>query len=1478
MMKHPSTSSSAANKDIAAAEEAVRTAQHELEIQKKKRFNSKEEAKVIRTLSEAQEKSRRLQEQQESVAISSEKADDFNINLDAYPHLQRIRSAWAKDLELETRPSETQDPEADDPSSQQARQHSAKSVGSSPLARAASRLSVIGEASVQKATSTYFGVRDNALLSLQRARWSGRVLTSPPFRAPREEVLRHHLLSNYAFFQASGWHVVTREARFVVEPVTGIDCSEYEARWTMFLTLFGGMDLTVIHFFFLISYMPRLGSLEAAVVGFAFAAGIFQATRHDVVRSLMNWHAEIVHGALGYICLALLLIAIRFVVASIGLAPECPFFTWLFGVWVASVMILEYPLLLLYEYCVQYPEKLKLRKTKKSIEVAIRGPPGGPSPPSASSKISKGISGAFAGRSTDSKTHRRPREKLWLSQPPTLESTVIRVDEIADEKPLPRFTTWDDPQIASWVKLIESKPIEKMRRNLEVRLDGLVEVCSTMSGIIEDTVNQGHPYNLPLLKMVSHLGHLELKRSQLAIRAVQVAQSHHFRLGSLGSRADLLEAALPDAPKLHLVHWRTIVELGRLPQFDFGPDIEDKRISTAIEVFAEFQHRAIMIPVIHRWRDGDEANPDPSGITARQLTIFALWYKNQWGDDVEPFFWIDYCCLPSASNDEDSSILDSTLSSDALRRHSIASCSAPSIVKDMSSPLRSHHIASESSPQRRQSSSFQAEPSLEIQRTETEKSKQADPKPKTCHDSRDAMLPLIFAASDAVLVCEAHDSDRRSWCRLEACLAYAFAPSCNKMYAVQHKLGTIRVANRKRGFTGFTVGGSDASPKSGRYASMYSTMPSGSPKSRNTFSPKKSNFDLLNPIEDTKGKTYGRELNVYSNEASPQSNVLPPKPSPLSLNTNLSSASFDSSSPVDQVEKSARKALERSRWRLVNKYLAPPDDWEEVKMSHSSDRARIEYLLRTCVAHPTMYTLEGIRRKPIDFDRSVVHVHRLERVHSGRRPALRMSPKASDASPGMMWNSDANRPRARTDSFATGVSDDSSSNNSDEEEVVEEEEEKEDAQPGRSPDEALEVLSLRKDRSTQQHSTTLVYAHVRQPVNWEEKSKDLYFQNSLIRRRDEQPSWQQDTRIGVGDSRSQAIYSPYSPTGGASGFAYSGPDKGIPMSIQDISNSNLRLMAAAATDDLGRNGPTSHTVSIDSGRPLAAVDLLLQRADEAASTRDSTSSSIEQLSTKPTTPQSLDTRLIQDRFHPEFRPPAILLSDGGLVATQLRANSVTGNMLTDIGLPGRPIPQLPSSPSGRGPSDLSSGGMAVTMHTLPVRRGVMRDFPAASGTTFTVKVEAVIVDERFNDGLGIGFTTQEPEKHSERHRPRHASAMASTWMCGYTGKWMMSGKKELMQPYRGKTWKPWLLKVGDILSVSVAVAPADLLRIMVNGNIVAEHKASTAGLTAEVVANLRGVVDIEGWTVSVRLATGPNTSASRRNPATPTARNLEPLS
>ncbi|CAJ1455194.1 unnamed protein product [Effrenium voratum] len=138
-------------------------------------------------------------------------------------------------------------------------------------------------------------------------------------------------------------------------------------------------------------------------------------------------------------------------------------------------------------------------------------------------------------------------------------------------------------------------------------------------------------------------GQQTLQTRLLGQRGARVRQSQHESSSALAaaflSRCQLLEAQLPTAPRLWLVHWQTLQGLGRLPKAR-----EFQHLTLATAAHQAHGSKAVVLLAVHRWRSANSV--DPQNVTWRQLVTFARWYRSRWGQELEVYFWIDSCCVP----------------------------------------------------------------------------------------------------------------------------------------------------------------------------------------------------------------------------------------------------------------------------------------------------------------------------------------------------------------------------------------------------------------------------------------------------------------------------------------------------------------------------------------------------------------------------------------------------------------------------------------------------------------------------------------------------------------------------------------------------------------------------------------------------------------------------------------------------------------
>lgn len=200
-------------------------------------------------------------------------------------------------------------------------------------------------------------------------------------------------------------------------------------------------------------------------------------------------------------------------------------------------------------------------------------------------------------------------------------------------------------------------------------------------------------------------------------------------------------------------------------------------------------------------------------------------------------------------------------------------------------------------------------------------------------------------------------------------------------------------------------------------------------------------------------------------------------------------------------------------------------------------------------------------------------------------------------------------------------------------------------------------------------------------------------------------------------------------------------------------------------------------------------------------------------------------------FHLTFKPRTVQIGGNGSTVEQLRQKQA-----------GNPIGST---------SHLPSGGMAILSHPFTARTGIAPDVPIAKGVFFEITVE--VADSSWQDGLGIGFTAQDPDQWpAQKMRPRYASSLPGTCLAGYSGRWVVNGHSEFIRNVKGSlvTWTPSTLRVGDVVTAVLVAAPADVIRIFVNKRLVAERSASDC---PDPASRIWGVVDVDGCCVKLRL-------------------------
>ncbi|CAJ1335559.1 unnamed protein product [Effrenium voratum] len=292
---------------------------------------------------------------------------------------------------------------------------------------------------------------------------------------------------------------------------------------------------------------------------------------------------------------------------------------------------------------------------------------------------------------------------------------------------------------------------------------------------------------------------VELWLARSMVRMDTLLRSRHFRQGCLASRCQLLEAQLPTAPRLWLVHWQTLQGLGRLPKAR-----EFQHLTLATAAHQAHGSQAVVLLAVHRWRSANSV--DPQNVTWRQLVTFARWYRSRWGQELEVYFWIDSCCVPElrarlpeqeaetkediwVTDDEEVDALPTAPEAAAGRRSSFATLMEKRGLSNLAAWSKATGEKLDDQPD--------AEDEEEIDEAFQELVA-AGRKEDADVAGLDAMLPALFAAMDGVVLCNCHDFEQDAWCRLFLSLAYAFLPSGRLIYEVERNLVHISRAMRAR--------------------------------------------------------------------------------------------------------------------------------------------------------------------------------------------------------------------------------------------------------------------------------------------------------------------------------------------------------------------------------------------------------------------------------------------------------------------------------------------------------------------------------------------------------------------------------------------------------------------------------------------------------------------------------------------------------
>jgi len=956
---------------------------------------------------------------------------------------------------------------------------------------------------------------------------------------------------------------------------------------------------------------------------------------------------------------------------------------------------------------------------------------------------------------------------------------------------------------------------------------------------------------------VLRLADEKLYRLRLAVDAVTLSRSYHYRLGSLDNRAELVTEVLPDAPQIWLVHWKTLLSLGRIP----GPDETDYLIN-AEDVPSEYPGDTMLVPVIHRPRSEDKA--DPYGVTCRQLVTFAKWYLAKWGETIEMFFWIDICCMPEVAEAE----------------------------AELERQGGSEHSASDGRSRSSSGTGFWSLPS--VQSSRSSKYSTATRFSTVSRFSRFSKSSRLSRLSGAAGMNIRTTVQKRGLKNLQAWMqdgeddTKSVRSGASKLSSINFRDRVSVINGMSEGVSGLVLKGRNGSRSGSRSGSKMSST----------------KFQTLTDLHRKRIEREARSRLASLDESSRQGSKIGENPL-VRLGLENPDINMDMLRDGSDV---LRLLVFAAADAVVLCETHDSEDSAWVRMGLALARAfaptgHTIYAVERSLVHVPQARKPGqIREMPKVMVRSAIGklAEPLSpQAFPGAVITAPLAPSSPNAGPGATGGTgqgepettlatrDANTDLANAVRAAIGEArpeciwremipefQENTVLRTQEEYLLDPTawNEVHLERPKEDKARIVRLTALCLDRPT----AHTVGIHRRPPLEFGESTVSVC---RLEAKRSVQNRWRRAfrkqkqiaARRAAGpvskpvDATKKVPEVPVTPPESSSSGESDGEGSGegeddtAPLD-EDVAKrfkhqrkvmdwterswdlyykNKQRFRSEEDTPSETATAMSKPPESVKMERPVvtkpvqtASSDLLRRAADMRNRWGEDTAPR-PMLHPVPQVRRGRDEGLV---FHPEFRPRHILIGAQGRTAEEMRARNVT-----------KQASVMPSQ-----------GGMAIVSRPLKVRGAVCPDKYKALGVIFDIKVEGV--DQRWRDGLGIGFTAQDPDQWpSNRPNPRHAAEVPRSCLCGYSGRWVVEGRSELIQnsiPGQG-TWEPGSLRVGDVVTAVAAAPPADVVRILVNGRLVAERPITTSGLPDPTQAPLWGLVELDGACVKVRLGMNP---------------------
>eukprot|EP00927_Polykrikos_kofoidii_P024685 TRINITY_DN22399_c0_g3_i1.p1 TRINITY_DN22399_c0_g3~~TRINITY_DN22399_c0_g3_i1.p1 ORF type:complete len:1516 (+),score=270.69 TRINITY_DN22399_c0_g3_i1:345-4550(+) len=904
----------------------------------------------------------------------------------------------------------------------------------------------------------------------------------------------------------------------------------------------------------------------------------------------------------------------------------------------------------------------------------------------------------------------------------------------------------------------------------------------------------------------------EVRREDLSERAVRVTRSGHFRLAARRDKAALVAAAVPELPGIRLVYWRELLFLRRLPNF-----AEEEHHVSLQQACEAHRSRVVVISVIHHWRTPE--NPDPDCITARQLLVFAHWYRKTWGKGLEIYFWIDFCCMPpevpagyhpedQAEEEPGAALALQTIPENSTTQKSGVATPTGSVVgaSRASTPERRINLqqtspqkpttpgSAGSSPLRNSSGSPETKTKLpsalhaiaerfEIITPRSSASESRPPPPRVYDGLNDALMPIIYALSDVVVLCDSGEMNQRAWVRASLGVAQVFTPGGSAVYVLDLSIleiadddkkhltlpdkpkvivkpppkplsateaRALAVRNKELGLPppgpgetqeslALTDGGGHGGGGSQQLALTGGTQQLALTDGSNLQQ------QLALVTANAAAGTQQFALALPGTAKSKELALAIPGKMPSLLETPGSAK--DPSRPpgavLQRVDRAERHLLYTIAIVPRSRVIAHPLHSEACLLDSRHGRRRIMNLVQMCISAPAAAISGDFHRQPLVFGETCVKTCTLEKADL---TTLEQKAKPKDL-------------EATTD----------------EGEEEEDTEKKQLALPAPTAGGG----EVPKDPNM---------------LTWEDSAIDKYYE---VTRKD-------GTKSGIRTDTDQFL----------SNVEADGDGK-----------HSLAMVAIPGQSGAGER-KVDVPLSLLNATKSSAESTLRQAAEARKEDPRKTHRSPPEPWKRPAA------------FHKDFMSVTTRLGFDRRSVEQLNANKVFGA----------------GGGSSHSAAGTSTGGIAITEKPLELILGVAPDAPNYRGIAWEFAVCAT--DERWSDGLAIGFTAQDPESWpSKQAKPRRASQLPRTWLCGYSGRWFFERRSEFINysTCQVRDWKPSRIASGDVVTAVAVSEPKAVLRILVNGKVVAEETLKRAGFPDVLKTKLWGVVDINGTCLRVAL-------------------------